>query len=136
MTVTLQVLLALFSVSVFVFCDYTITRWVELADTNGYWTWRPLAAGIAAPLGAVAFGLVATRMGFAVVSAFINTGIVVGGVLIGIVIRGDQLTNWQKAGVVFGLLAMIFLCLGRRETDSSNVNASPANDNQQASTTI
>jgi drug/metabolite transporter (DMT)-like permease len=74
-----------------------------------------LCAVVAAPLGAIAFGLVATKMGLAAVSAFINTGIVVGGVLVGIMIRGDQLTAWQKVGVALGVLAMVFLCLGRRE---------------------
>jgi len=121
MTRGLQLLVALLSVTVFVFCDYTITRWIELAETEGYWTWRLPVAAITAPLGAIAFGLVATRMGFAVVSALINTGIVVGGVLIGLVLRGDHLTNWQKTGVILGLLAMIFLCLGRSEADLPSV---------------
>jgi drug/metabolite transporter (DMT)-like permease len=116
MTLASQIVVALSSVSLFVFCDYIITRWVELIDSQGYWTWRLLCAILAAPLGAVAFGLVATRMGLAAVSAFINTGIVLGGVLVGIVVRGDQLTVWQKVGVALGVLAMVFLCLGKRES--------------------
>jgi drug/metabolite transporter (DMT)-like permease len=120
MNLGFQVLVAFLSVSLFVFCDYIITRWVELIDTEGYGTWRLLCAVIAAPLGAIAFGLVATKMGLAAVSAFINTGIVVGGVALGIVIRGDQLTTWQKVGVLLGVVAMVFLCLGKRETDFPN----------------
>jgi drug/metabolite transporter (DMT)-like permease len=88
--------------------------------TEGYWTFRLLFALIAAPLGAVAFGLVATRLGLAAVSAFVNTGIVVGGVVVGIVIRGEDLTAWQKSGLVLGVMAMCLLCMGRSKMDVAN----------------
>jgi drug/metabolite transporter (DMT)-like permease len=118
MNMWLQVLFALSSISLFVFVDYTSTRWVELVPTEGYWTLRLLGVLIAAPLGALAFGWVATRLGLAAVAALINTGIVVGGVFVGILIRGDQLTAGQKVGLVLGLVAMVLLCLGRGEPNS------------------
>src|SRR5438477_10289444 len=107
-----QVVVGLVSVCLFVFCDYTITRWAELIHREGYWTWRLLSMLVAAPLSTVCFGLVGARMGLAAVSGFINTGIVIGGVVIGVILRGDQLTLWQKVGLVFGVIGMLLLNFG------------------------
>jgi hypothetical protein len=38
MNLGFQILVGLLSVSLFVFCDYIITRWVELIETEGYWS--------------------------------------------------------------------------------------------------
>jgi drug/metabolite transporter (DMT)-like permease len=113
MNVGYQVLVGLFSIGLYVFCDYTITRWAELIQPQGFWTWRLLAVLILAPVGIVAFGLVGARMGLSAVSGFINTGIVVGGVLVGVFLRGDQLTVCQKVGLVFGFVAMVLLNVGK-----------------------
>ena len=52
-------------------------------------------------------------MGLAAVSGFVNTGIVVGGVLVGVLLRGDQLTVYQKVGLILGFLAMLLLSCGK-----------------------
>src|SRR5205823_8430525 len=107
MDIWFQLIVGLASVCLFVFCDYTITRWAELTKTEGIWTWRLFAMLIAAPLSTICFGLVGARMGLAAVSAYINTGIVVGGVLVGVLIRGDFLTSYQRVGLVFGFVALL-----------------------------
>ncbi|GEM_PF-6926201 len=68
---------------------------------------------VVAPVGLICFGLVGARMGLAAVSAYINTGIVVGGVIVGVLIRGETLTIYQKVGLVFGFIAMLFINLGK-----------------------
>ena len=100
------------SIALFVFCDYTITRWAELLKLDGPWNWRLIVVGITAPLSAIAFGLVGARMGLAAVSAYINTGIVVGGVLVGILLRGEEMSAYQKIGLVLGLGAMLLINVG------------------------
>jgi drug/metabolite transporter (DMT)-like permease len=119
MGMSFQVVVGLISIGLFVFCDYTITRWAERVPSDGYWTWGLLTVVIAAPLSAVAFGLVGARVGLAAVSGFVNTGIVLGGVLVGVALRGDQLTTWQKVGLIFGLVAMLLMNLGKTETTSA-----------------
>jgi drug/metabolite transporter (DMT)-like permease len=118
MTLGLQVVVGLLSICLFVLCDYTITRWAELLQPDGFWTWRLLFTIILAPLAMLAFGLVGARTGLAAVSGFVNTGIVVGGVLVGALMRGEQLTVYQKIGLVFGLLAMLLLNLGKADAES------------------
>lgn len=108
-----QAAVGLLSVVLFVFCDYTITRWAESTGTSGLWTWRLFVPLVAAPLGVVSFGLVGARMGLAAVSAYINTGIVVGGVLAGVLIRGDHLSSVQKLGLALGLVAMVLINIGK-----------------------
>lgn len=108
-----QVLVGLLSIGVYVFCDYTITRWAEQIQGEGIWTWRLFCVVLLTPLGIVAFGLVGARMGLAAVSASVNTGIVVGGVLVGVLLRGEQLTVSQKVGLVLGFLAMLLLNCGK-----------------------
>jgi drug/metabolite transporter (DMT)-like permease len=113
MSIGFQVIVGLVSIGLFVFCDYTITRWAELLTADGVWTWRLAWVVIAAPLSALCFGLVGARMGLAAVSAYINTGIVVGGVLLGMLLRAERLTEPQKIGVILGFLAMLLLNLGK-----------------------
>jgi drug/metabolite transporter (DMT)-like permease len=113
MNVAYQALLGFLSVSLFVFCDYTIIRWAELVKSDGILTWRLLGVAIAGPLGVVAFGFVGEKMGLGPASGFINTGNVVGGVLVGIMLRGDVLTTYQKIGLVFGLIAIVLINLGK-----------------------
>ena len=108
-----QAAVGLLSVVLFVFCDYTITRWAESTPTSGLWTWRLFIPLLVAPLGIVCFGLVGARMGLAAVSAYINTGIVVGGVIAGVLIRGDQLGTMQKLGLALGFVAMILINIGK-----------------------
>ena len=110
-----QAAVGLLSVALFVVCDYTITRWAESTSTSGIWTWRLFVPLVIAPLGIVCFGLVGARMGLAAVSAYINTGIVVGGVLAGVLVRGDHLSGVQKLGLALGLVAMVLINMGKSQ---------------------
>lgn len=101
-----QVLIGLVSVAFFVFCDYLSVRWSELMPSEGIATWRLLGICILAPVGMVAFGLVGSKMGLAAVSGFINAGIVVASVVVGVVLRNEQLSAWQKVGIVLGIVAI------------------------------
>ncbi|HEY8203551.1 MAG TPA: hypothetical protein VIF81_02400 [Pyrinomonadaceae bacterium] len=119
MTPTLiQATVGLISVALFVFCDFTAIRWAERIPSEGYLTWMLLYLLVAASFGIIAFGFVGARMGLAVVSGFVNTGIVAGGVFIGILFRGEQLTAYQKIGLAFGIVAILLLNMGKSQEPS------------------
>ena len=106
MSVYFQVLVGLVSVAFFVFCDYTSVRWTEELPRSGYMTWRLVCIAALAPAGMIAFGFVGSKMGLAAVSGFINAGIVVASVMVGVVLRNEQLSAWQKVGIVLGIVAI------------------------------
>ena len=93
-----QVLVGLVSVAFFVFCDYTSVRWTEELPRSGYITWRLICIAVLAPIGMIAFGFVGSKMGLAAVSGFINAGIVLASVVVGVVVRNEQLSAWQRSG--------------------------------------
>lgn len=110
--------IALLSVALFVCCDYLITRWAERLQTDGRWTWRLLFVLVAAPAGMILFGLLSSRMGLAAMACLVNTGVVVGGAIVGVLIRREQLTTYQMIGLAFGLAALLLLNLGKQSEQS------------------
>ena len=113
MGISFQVLVGLASIGLYVFCDYTATRWAEQVGTEGFATWRLCAVSILAPLGIACFGLAGARMGLAAVSAYVNTGIVLGGIVVGVLVRAEVLTLTQKLGLAFGCVAMVLINLSK-----------------------
>jgi drug/metabolite transporter (DMT)-like permease len=113
MTAIWQLTVGFLSIALFVFCDYTVTRWAELYHADGLWTWRLACVLVIAPIGALTFGLVGARMGLAAVSGFVNVGITAGAVLVGLTLRREHLTLSQKAGLIAAVLAIILLNFGR-----------------------
>ena len=43
----------------------------------------------------------------------LSIGLVVGGVLVGFLLRGETLTTYQKVGLAFGFIAMLLINLGK-----------------------
>lgn len=109
---------ALLCILLFVFCDYTITRWADRFHTHGHWTWRLFLVVIAAPAGMILFGLLSARYGLASMSCFVNTGVVVGAALAGVLFRKEQLSTYQMIGLALGLAALLFLNMGKTSVPS------------------
>lgn len=117
MNLLCQAVVGLIAIGLFVFCDYTSTRWWEHTDKEGYLTWRLVAIAISGPLGLAAFGILGSDswMGLAAVSTFVNTGTVAGGVLVGLMLKGEQLSFYQKIGVGCGLVAICRINMGKND---------------------
>jgi drug/metabolite transporter (DMT)-like permease len=103
----------------FVFCDYTVTRWAELLSQQGAWTWRLAVIAVVAPLGIVALGLAASRMGLAAVVGFVNAGVVTGGTLVGVLVRREHLTLTQKIGLATAILAIVLVNIGHANANAT-----------------
>ena len=108
MSTALQLLGALGSTLCFVLVDYLSVRWWE-SNSNWY-----VPSLLVVSFGAYyLFGWVGQVTSLSVTSGLINTGIVIGSIIVGIFIRHDVLDVQQKIGLLFAIVAVGLLTIHR-----------------------
>ena len=88
----------------FVFTDSLSAHWGKNGGTTPL-----ILVLIFAPLGYLLFAYVTKVTGLAVGAAIVNTAIVIGGVLVGLLLFGEVLTSRQILGLIFAFIAIILM---------------------------
>jgi drug/metabolite transporter (DMT)-like permease len=92
---------AVASVILFVLVDFFSVKWVE--------TGKAIYIPVLIFLGLAAyrtFGWVGAQTSLSITSGLINTGIVIGSILVGILIRHDSLDLQQRIGLILAVVAI------------------------------
>ena len=106
MTLFIRYALAIISVLLFVLIDWFSVKWFE----SGSHFYAPIIAILA--LSAYwLFGWLSHTTSLSVTSGLINTGIVIGTILVGIFLRKDVLDLQQKIGLVTAILTVALLTI-------------------------
>lgn len=109
MDVLLRLVVVPLAIAAFVFADWLSVKWFE----SGNMFYIPIVAVIAL-FAYWLFGWVSHHITLSVTSGLINTGIVVGSILVGILIRKDILIIEQKIGLLFAIAAVALLTIDLR----------------------
>ena len=90
----------------FILCDGLSAHWGKTG--NG----RSLAiVMLLSPLSYSAFAFINTRLNLAVTGALVNTIVVVGAVLVGALVFGEELSSMQYVGIALALVSVTLLNL-------------------------
>lgn len=99
-----QLIIAALSASFFVASNVVASHW---AKTSQHWLWLPIF-GMAAT-GYILFGVLIKQSNLSISAGLVDTIIVIGSILIGTLFLQDALTTRQTIGLVFAILAVIFV---------------------------
>ena len=106
MSLLFRYFLVAISLSLFILIDWLSVKWFE----SGNLIYIPLLS----ILGLTAywlFGWVSNMTSLSITSGLINTGIVIGTILVGIFIRNDVLDFQQKTGLFTAIIAIALLTI-------------------------
>jgi len=99
-----QWLLIIGSTAVFILCDSFAANW---GKSNGKISL--LLLFVLSPVGYILFGILNSTKSLSVSSGLVNMGLLVGTVLVGVFYFHDELTARQMAGLIFAVMAVIFM---------------------------
>ena len=108
MEILIRYALPAIAILLFVFVDWFSVKWFE----TGNFLYAPLIAVLATAAYWI-FGWVSNHTSLSVTSGLINTGIVVGTILVGIFVRKDVLDAQQKIGLITAISSVALLTIHR-----------------------
>ena len=92
------------SAALFILCDALSAHWGKTDSRNSL-----LLVMALSPFSYYLFALVNQRVELAVAASLVNTMVVVGGILVGVVFFGETLSHLQMAGIGMAICAVTLL---------------------------
>jgi multidrug transporter EmrE-like cation transporter len=92
------------SAALFILCDALSAHWGKTDSRNSL-----LLVMALSPISYYLFALVNQRVELAVAASLVNTMVVVGGIVVGVVFFGETLSHLQMAGIGMAICAVTLL---------------------------
>ncbi len=105
-TDTFIVCLVLLCAGMFVLCDGLSAHWGKTGSGRSL-----LMALLLSPISYSAFAFINTRLDLSVTGALVNTLVVVGGALVGVLVFKEELSSMQYVGIALAILSVTLLNL-------------------------